>query len=141
MLEVVDKCRKIDFNEEQQHLKRIRSNGYTVVEQALNGQLVAELLIMVQQQFNNQKVRQSLKPSEWEADWILNLQNKDKRFIDLLDAPIVTALMVKLLNDPYFRFLPTADPNYILGQFVARSSIEELELHIDAGMPQPCGSH
>ena len=30
----------------------------------------------------------------------LNLQNKDKRFIDLLDAPIVTALMVKLLNDP-----------------------------------------
>ena len=54
VLEVVDKCRKIDFNEEQQHLKRIRSNGYTVVEQALNGQLVDQLLIMVQRQFNNQ---------------------------------------------------------------------------------------
>ena len=105
MLEVVDQCRKIDFNEEQQHLKRIRSNGYTVVEQALNGQLVAELLIMVQQQFNNQKSSPISKaPSEWEADWILNLQNKDKRFIDLLDAPIVKALMIKLLNDPYFRF-------------------------------------
>ena len=125
VLEVVDNCRKIDFNEEQQHLKRIRSTGYTVVEQALSGQLVGELLIMVHQQFNNQKSSSiATAPAEWEADWILNLQNKDKRFIDLLGAPIVRALMIKLLNDPYFRFLPPTDPNYILGQFVARSPIE-----------------
>jgi ectoine hydroxylase-related dioxygenase (phytanoyl-CoA dioxygenase family) len=41
-----------------------------------------------------------------------------------------------MLNDPFFRHLPPDDPNYILGQFVARSSVKPLQLHIDAGMPQ-----
>lgn len=136
--ELIDKCRQIGPDEEEQHLKRIRSNGYTIVEQAFNGQLANHLLLLVQQQFNYQK-KDTLSevPIEWEADWILNLQNKDKAFIDLLDLPIAITLMMRLLNDPHFRSLPATDPNYILGQFVARSSIRELELHIDAGMPQP----
>ena len=135
---LIDKCRQIDANEEQQHLKRIRSNGYTIVEEALSNQLVNQLLLMVRQQFDHQKKDPlSQVPAEWEADWILNLQNKDKEFIDLLDLPIARALMIRLLNDPHFRPFPATDPNYILGQFVARSSLEELELHIDAGMPQP----
>ena len=85
---LIDKCRQIEANEEQQHLKRIRSNGYTIVEEALSNQLVNQLLLMVRQQFNHQK-KDSLSqvPAEWEADWILNLQNKDKEFIDLLDLP------------------------------------------------------
>ena len=135
---LIDKCRQIDANEEQQHLKRIRSNGYTIVEEAFSNELVNQLLLMVRRQFNHQKKDTlSQVPAEWEADWILNLQNKDKEFIDLLDLPIARALMMRLLNDPHFRPFPATDPNYILGQFVARSSLEELELHIDAGMPQP----
>ena len=68
---LIDKCRQIDANEEQQHLKRIRSNGYTIVEEALSNQLVNQLLLMVRQQFNHQKKDTlSQAPAEWEADWV-----------------------------------------------------------------------
>ncbi|MBH67686.1 MAG: hypothetical protein CMM58_04970 [Rhodospirillaceae bacterium] len=138
ILELINECRPIDFKEENQHLKRIRSSGYTVIEQVLNDQLITKLLTKVLRNFDGQSSLPIAEvPMEWDANWVLNLQNKDKEFIDLLDMSIVKRLMMASLNDPHFRHFPVSDPNYILGQFVARSSVEELELHIDAGMPQP----
>ncbi len=129
--------RKIGKAEVSEHVKRLRSMGYTKVDEAINADLVCKLLSMVQYQYTKIGSKMAEAPGEWDADWILNLQNKDKEFIDLLDLPVVEVLMKELLNDPYMRHLPPNDPNYILGQFVARSSTKPLELHIDAGMPQP----
>ena len=135
--QLLSKCRDIDHDETDQHLKRLRSTGYTKIEQGLDLELVEGLLDRVTTQFERHKGSMAPVPSEWDALWVLNLQNKDKTFIDLLDLPIVESLMKVMLNDPFFRHLPSDDPNYILGQFVARSSVKPLQLHIDAGMPQP----
>ena len=130
-------CRMIPEAESDQHLKRLRSMGYTKIERGFDRELVQTLLAMVRAQFELNKELMAPIPSDWDALWVLNLQNKDKIFIDLLDLPIVILVMKTMLNDPHFRHLPPDDPNYILGQFVARSSVKPLQLHIDAGMPQP----
>lgn len=137
LADLIAQCRTIDDSERSQHLKRLRSMGYTRIEAGLAPELTNTLLMNVQNQFERHKDTMASVPSEWDARWVLNLQNKDKSFIDLLDLPIVVSLMKTMLNDPYFRHLPPEDPNYILGQFVARSSVKPLQLHIDAGMPQP----
>jgi len=135
--DLLKECRTVDDAEHAQHLKRLRSTGYTKVEGGLAPGLVDRSLEKVRDLFERHKDSMASVPSEWDARWVLNLQNKDKFFIDLLELPIITALTKPLLNDPYFRHLPPEDPNYILGQFVARSSVKELQLHMDAGMPQP----
>jgi hypothetical protein len=135
--DLINRCRTIDDSERSQHLKRLRSMGYTRINAGLDPELTKALLKKVQTQFERHKHSMAPVPSEWDARWVLNLQNKDKAFIDLLDLPIVESVMKAMLNDPYFRHFPPEAPNYILGQYVARSSVKPLQLHIDAGMPQP----
>ena len=42
---------------------------------------------------------------------VYNLQDKYKFFIDLLESPSLTRILMTFLNDPYYRFLPPEVPN------------------------------
>lgn len=120
-----------------QALKELDTYGYTHIAKYLSPPLVKSLLTRVIELSQAHMSDPTTQPDEWRAEWIFNLQNKDSRFIDLLiDASIEKLLMPKL-NDPWFRHLPVERPNYILGQFVARSPNHALLLHMDAGMPTP----
>lgn len=130
-------CREVGAAEIEQHLKRLHAVGYSVIENALSPLMVADFLSKVRNLFDLHRNQMADVPDEWDAMWVLNLQNKDKAFIDLLGLPVLDALLKPMLNDPYFRGVPSGESNYILGQFVARSSVKALQLHIDAGMPQP----
>ena len=63
------------------------------------------------------------------------MQNKDFHFLNLLDEPDLDFILRTKLNDPYYRFLPPTESNYILNYFNARSSGEALDLHIDSQVP------
>jgi hypothetical protein len=135
--ELLSRGRSINDAEMEQHRKCLRSMGYSRIESGLTPHLVKSLLEEVRTQFERHKGSMASVRSEWDAQWVLNLQNKDKSFIDLLELPIIVSLLKPMLNDPHFRYLPPDDPNYILGQLVARSSLKPLQLHMDAGMLQP----
>lgn len=82
------------------------------------------------------KVAYAGTPSRDKDDKILyNLQNLDRAYIDLLGTPFVRAVAMEKLNDPYYRFLPPDVPNYVLQYYNARSSGQQLDLHIDSNIP------
>ncbi len=69
---------------------------------------------------------------------IANLQSKDPWFIPLLENPLLEQILMGVLNDPYYRVIPDDQPNYILGEYIARASSDQpLPLHIDSWLPSP----
>lgn len=109
---------------------------YTCIEISLAPKLTKVQLENVRTQFEHHKNSMASIPIKLDAQWALNLQNKDESFIDLLELPIVVSVMKAMLNDPYFRHLSLKDPSDIPGRFAARSSVKPLQLHIGAGMRQ-----
>jgi hypothetical protein len=136
-LDVSRAVRAVPDDELDQHRKRLTTAGYTQVRSCLSPEAVAHLLSMVRAHYEVFRSRTREAPPEWQSAWLYNLQNKDKRYLDLLGIDWFERLLMAKLNDPWFRHIPADRPNYILGQFLARSSGKALILHIDAGMPQP----
>ncbi len=67
---------------------------------------------------------------------VWNLQNKDFAFLELLFAhEDVTRILVRCLNDRWYRAIEADHPNYILRAYVARSGLGPLPLHIDSFIP------
>ena len=67
---------------------------------------------------------------------IFNLQSKHKIFIDLLNNKIINFINTELLNDKNYKGLSRKLPNYILSQYVARSSgANRCDVHIDDKSP------
>ncbi len=68
-----------------------------------------------------------------------NLQNlhiKDPWFISLLGLPRLESMLIPLLNDPNYLRIPKNEPNYILGEYIGRSSgAGGLNIHVDAFSP------
>lgn len=131
--------RKMDRKATDQHLKELRVDGYTLVGQFAEPDTVERLLELLAQHFDAEKYRnyQGRPERELEDQLVYNLQNKDKRFIDILDDPFLRAVLMENLNDPYYKHLPPEEPNYVLSFYNARSSGSELPLHTDTFMPSP----
>ncbi|MBI4354995.1 MAG: phytanoyl-CoA dioxygenase family protein [Candidatus Omnitrophica bacterium] len=123
----------------QQHLKELRVYGYTRIEQFLDTAEVQRLKALVTRSYEaTRQLQYAGRPNRDAADQVVyNLQNKDKYFIDILDDPFISRVLMTMLNDPYYRFLPSDVPNYILSYYNARSSGERLDLHIDSVIPAP----
>lgn len=133
------KFRDLDPTEIAQHLKNLKVYGYTLIPDALSAGTVADLKTRTDQLWDSIKDHNIVGQPERDVDdkVIYNLQNKDKRFIDLLGYGALRAICIEMLNDPYYRFLPQEKPNYILNYFNARSSGQPLDLHIDSRTPAP----
>tara|TARA_R110002096_G_scaffold94635_6_gene212927 strand:- start:25016 stop:25810 length:795 start_codon:yes stop_codon:yes gene_type:complete len=70
-----------------------------------------------------------------EDEQIFNLQNKNVDYLNILSAPLIERILMKKLNDEYYPALPDDQPNYILGEYIARTSGAKLRLHIDSWLP------
>jgi ectoine hydroxylase-related dioxygenase (phytanoyl-CoA dioxygenase family) len=133
--------RQITDSEYVQHLKNIEVYGYTVVKSFLSTNLVGILKSLVIDCHQKSAINSYVGVPQRDAgDKILyNLQNKDKLFIDILCDQFIRALLIKKLNDEFYRFLPENAPNYILSYYNARSSGSALDLHIDSHIPAAGG--
>lgn len=68
--------------------------------------------------------------------FVWNPQNKDPWFLQMMFASnTVEALLMRFLNDPWYRQIPRDAPNYILRNLLARSSADRLPMHIDSLVP------
>jgi ectoine hydroxylase-related dioxygenase (phytanoyl-CoA dioxygenase family) len=118
-------------------LRELDTYGYTIVKNYLAEDKVKFLKDKVHGAFNKQKeTKYAGVPDRDDKDKIIyNLQNKDLDFLRLLDEPQLDSILRTKLNDPFYRFLPSEESNYILNYFNARSSGEALDLHIDSLVP------
>lgn len=131
--------RFLDDSETEQYLREVRAYGYTIVRNFIEPATVADLLGCVNITFEGiRNTHYHGRPArDIDDKLIYNLQNKDKRFIDILEYPLTRRVLMEHLNDPFYRFLPPEEPNYILSYYNARSSGHKLDLHIDTYIPVP----
>ena len=121
------------------YLRQLDVYGYVIIPGGLSPELTTHYKSLIARYWQSAaKLKYEGKPDRDADDrFVYNLQNKDKAFIDLLSIPVVKNLLMKKLNDPFYRFLPADKPNYILSYFNARSSGNVLDLHIDSYVPNP----
>lgn len=129
--------RTVDPSELASHIERLSTKGYTIVERLLAPETTAALFAATERHYaaSRSKNYAGRPDRDVEDKMVYNLQNKDKLFVDILDLPVLQSVLIHFLNDPYYRFLPPTQPNYILGYYNARSSGKHLDLHIDSHIP------
>jgi len=131
------KMRKVTEDEVIQHEKNIENYGYTLVPEFVPKDDVELILKRVNHLFSlrDNNSYSGVPDRDVKDKIIYNLQNKHISFIRLFMDPFIRNLLIKKLNDPFYRFLPQEVPNYILNYYNARSSGEALDLHIDSHIP------
>ena len=132
--------RNLDDETIQSHIKDIDYYGFTKIENYLTRDAVSYFLKTVNHGYekvnSDRKVKYPGVPDRNESDkFLYSLYNIDKLFLDLLTSNTVRKIAMHKLNDEYYRRLPPNTPNYILSEFNARSSGDQLDLHIDSHMP------
>jgi len=121
------------------HTRNLEVLGYALVKSFISGDHAASIRERVVAMYESERHKDHgrlglLRPNDRH---VLNLQNKDKSFIDLISDPRLEAILMPRLNDEYYPKIPRDAPNYILGELIARSSGEPLRLHLDSWMPAP----
>lgn len=115
--------------------------GYAVIRGAMANTVVHDLLEVVSSLHSSTANDNALFDGRPERDKldlrVYNLQSKDLAFVRLADDPVLHRLMRPLLNDPYYRWIPESESNFILLSMSARSSGNALPLHIDSRIPFP----
>ncbi len=66
---------------------------------------------------------------------VFNLHNKNKFFLDIFEHPELEEILRYKLQDEFYTALPDDIPNYILGEYIARTSGAPLRMHIDSWIP------
>lgn len=132
--------REVSLAEHGQALKELECYGYCCVRNFLNPGTINTLLAKTNQYYTaanlQAKVEYAGTPARDKDDKILySLHNLDRIFLDILVTPLIRAIALEKLNDPYYRFLPPEVPNYVLLYYNARSSGGKLDLHIDSHIP------
>ena len=128
--------RKISKEEELKHFKNIKVRGYTVIKNFIPKSVIIKYLNLIKETHKKQK-ENSKTPKVWNtAKIIYNLQSKSSQFLKVFNSNFFEKILIKNINDPHFRNLEKNKPNYILNNFIARSSGNgKLFLHIDSGIP------
>jgi Phytanoyl-CoA dioxygenase (PhyH) len=131
--------RELSDAECERHLKDLDTYGYTIVTGFMAARLVREIKELVDGYWTQvAETAYKGRPQRDANDRVVyNLQNRDKRFIDLLSNSVIKRICIEKLNDRYYRFLPDDRPNYILNYYNARTSGDALDLHIDSHVPNP----
>ena len=129
----------LDFDN-QQNIKEIDYYGFVKIDNFLTKEGVNYLLKLINRRFKeinrNGKIKYKGTPDRDSNDSIVySIYNVNHCFIELLTSPIIRKIAIHKLNDEYYRFLPSDVPNYILSYYNARSSGDQLALHIDSYFP------
>ena len=134
--------REIKDNELDNHHKDLDVYGYTVIKNVMPKNTIHGLIKKVNAEYTQINNLEDLGLPDRDAKdkLVYNLQNKDLEFINILTYQPVKSILIRKLNDQYYRFLDESKPNYILSYYNARSSGSHLPLHIDSYIPSP-GAH
>lgn len=129
---------KPNKNSIMKYIQEIKTKGYTCIPQAFNNYQVDELLRLVKKYYEEtkDKVSKDVPYLNSTSPNVYNLQNKDINFIhSFFNIEGVEEILKYFLNDKWYKAIPQDQPNYILRHLGARSSNEELPLHIDSFIP------
>lgn len=119
-------------------VNEIKSNGYCVIENYLDKELVSSLLQKCMEIYDDTKddICKDTPFLNTNQPTIYNLQNKDVFFTKtLLEQDVLEDILISCLNDKWYKQIPPDQPNYILRSYGARSSNKGLPLHIDSFIP------
>lgn len=120
------------------YLEQIKENGYCILPQALSKDQISDFLNRIKNLYEEtkDKICQDTPYLNTNQPNVYNLQNKGIDFIKLLlDNKEIEHILVKCLNDKWYKQIHQEQPNYILRSFGARSSNSALPLHIDSFIP------
>lgn len=120
------------------YLEQIKKDGYCVLPQMLSQNQVNNFLTKIKELYKEtkNKICQDTPYLNTNQPNVYNLQNKDINFIKLLfNNKEIEHILIKHLNDKWYKQIPQDQPNYILRSFGARSSNSALPLHIDSFIP------
>ena len=131
------KINNISSKQKKRCLNEINSRGYTVIKNLVPQKIINDYLELTKKIYEKRNGTSKHTPRVWNtAKVIHNLQNKDLRYVKILQNKIFDEILRKNINDPYFRNLKRNQSNYILNNYQARSSGKgPLFLHIDSGIP------
>lgn len=121
-----------------QCVKQIRDDGYCVVPGVYDAAAIRKALDLVRGLAAQCKEvpKEKLPPLARESPILWNLHCKHPYFLEFLfSSNEIEKILMQLLNDPWYKRIPADQPNYILRQYVARSSVDPLSLHIDSFIP------
>ena len=104
-------------------VNNIRKNGYHVFRSVFNKKFIQKLNKSLKKyEVSTQAGFFSNKTADKKTVLVLNLHSKDRIFLKLLENKLITKINSYFLNDKYYKSLNKKLPNYILHQYVARSS-------------------
>ena len=131
------KINNISSNQKKRCLNEINRRGYNVIKNIVKQKIINDYLELTKKIYEKRNGTSKHTPRVWNtAKVIHNLQNKDLRYVKILQNKIFDEILRKNINDPYFRNLKRNQSNYILNNYQARSSGKgPLFLHIDSGIP------
>ena len=99
----------------EQHLKNIQYYGYTNIKNGIEKSTAKTLLELTESHYANlSDISYSGVPSRDKSDRIIyNLPGKNIAFLRAIFNEKIHQILMPLLNDQYYRFLPSKVPNYI----------------------------
>ena len=122
-----------------EHCHNIENNGYTIIPEAFTEKLADKLKDKIESlERSLGSITQSGTPYLNQGHRIVySLENKDRLFTQvMLNDPLTKGIMLRLLNDKWYKQSPQNAPNFILRAMIARTGGKEsLPLHIDSFMP------
>lgn len=114
----------------EQYLDDIREQGFVTIPgliQAMEAKRLRTLML-----------KNDLISEASHSHFIYNLQNKDISFYtSLIRQPVLRYILMKCLNDEWYKQIPSERANYILRGLVGRSTKSSLHMHIDSFIPYP----
>jgi hypothetical protein len=121
----------------------IRYRGYAVIKGYLDKDRVETTLSLINEDYekhNYDRDKHSTKSRAIDKQ-VYHLQAKNIEYLNLITDSNILDLIKPFLNDPYYRNIPQADANFVLGNLQARSSVVPLALHQDNFIVYPGDSH
>lgn len=119
-------------------IREIETRGYCQLPGLYSSEEAARILDLAKEWYEKSKdVLTDRLPSLAKNDpFVWNLQNKDYRFLEFIFRPKeVRQILMRFINDPWFKQIPQDEPNYILRGVLARTSNAVLPMHIDSLVP------
>ena len=120
------------------YVERIQEQGYCVVPGVYGRPAIDKALGLIRDLAARPREHrdEDLPPLGLGCLLIWNLQYKHPYFLELMfSSKEVERILIRLLNDTWYKSIPQDKPNYILRTYAARSSIDALPLHIDSFVP------
>ena len=114
------------------YINKIKRSGFVKIESFISSKKASEYKDLVIKEYKSLQIKKYRgTPKRDVEDKILyNLQNKNFKFIKLITNKKILNIAKYFLNDPYYRYIEKAKPNFNLLYFNARSSGKKLDLHM-----------